>query len=112
MAVTNNVFPDPSNNNPAYFRIQQNCLIMGMMASLNLPPGTNHNITLTIKYTPVGGVLTDTNFTLSFNNSDTFKSFYNSSLRLNAGDLIHVYITYTGGNQNGGHDLTCQIDLF
>jgi hypothetical protein len=112
MAVTNNVFPDPSNNKPAYFRIQQNCLIMGIMATLSLPPGNTHNITLTIKYTPVGGVLTDTNFILSFTGTDLIKNLYDSSLRLNSGDLIHLYITYTGGNGNGGHDLTCQIDLF
>ena len=112
MAVTNNVFPDPSSNKPAYFRIQQNCLIMGIMSSLNIGPGTGHNVILTILYTPLGGTITTSSFTVTFNNSDTFKSYYNSSLRLNAGDLIHLYITYSGGNGNTAHDLTCQIDLF
>jgi hypothetical protein len=112
MAVTNNVFPDPSNNKPPYVRVQQNCLIMGIMGSLTIGPGTNHNVTLTIQYTPLGGTITTSLFTLTFNNSDTFKTNYNSSLRLNTGDLIHLYITYTGGNGNTAHDLTCQIDLF
>jgi hypothetical protein len=114
MAVTNNSFPDPSATitKPAYFRIQQNCLILGIMGSLNTGPGTGNNVTLTILYTPFGGTITTSGITITFTNSDIFKSYYNSSLRLNVGDLIHLYITYTGGNANTGHDLTCQIDLF
>ena len=82
------------------------------MASLNGGPGTGHNVILTILYTPLGGIITTTSFKLTFTNADTYKSYYNSSLRLNAGDLIHLHITYSGGNGNTAHDITCQIDLF
>jgi hypothetical protein len=29
-----------------------------------------------------------------------------------AGDKIHAYLTYTGGNGNTAHDLTLQVDMF
>ena len=113
MEVKNNVFPDPSNAKPAYFRAQQNFILMGIMGSLSIGPGTGYNISLSVKHTPIStGIVTDTLFNISFTNSDTFNTYYNSSLKINGGDLIHLYITYTGGNSNTGHDLTVQLDLF
>ena len=55
-----------------------------------------------------------TPFTITFGPTDTEKTFYNGSTRLNAGDRIIVgtsYITGQGG-ANAAHDITCQIDLF
>ena len=37
---------------------------------------------------------------------------YNSSLALNSGDKVHVYLSYTGNNDDLAHDLTVQLDLF
>jgi hypothetical protein len=111
-AVANGVFPDPGTP-PAYFRAQQPCLISGIAAGLVTAPGTGHDLTLLVKYTPIAtGTLTDTPFTVTFGATDLAKTFYNASLRLNTGDRIHVYITYTGNNDNTAHDLTVQLDLF
>jgi hypothetical protein len=52
-----------------------------------------------------------TAFQLTFTPSIINTSFYNSSVRLDAGDRIHVYLTYNGSITNA-HDLTTQIDLF
>jgi len=58
------------------------------------------------------GVLS-TPFTVTFGPSDTQKTFYNTSTRLNTGDRIHLYVSYTSGTPaNASHDLTAQIDLF
>ena len=60
-------------------------------------------------------MLTITPFTVTLTGTDTSGTFYNSSLRLNTGDLIHLKMTYTsggGGNSNQSHDITVQIDLF
>ena len=54
-----------------------------------------------------------TPFTITFNAADYNRSFYNASLNLNAGDLIHLYSSYTSGSpSNVAHDITCQLDLF
>ena len=69
-------------------------------------------MTLLLRYTPYGGSITDTLFTVTFGATDTFKNFYSASVKLNTGDYIHLYITYTGNNANTASDLTCQLDLF
>ena len=116
-AFANNVFPDPgtSPGGPAYFRVQQPALISGLFVSTNRAPSGSNTDTITIYYTPVGGVLTITPFTVTLTGTDTSGTFYNSSLRLNTGDLIHVRMSYTsggGGNSNQSHDITVQVDLF
>jgi hypothetical protein len=84
-----------------------------MSAVLNIVPGTGHTVTLLLRYTPYGGSLTDiTAFTVTFGATDRFKNFYNGSFSFNTGDYLHVYMTYTGGNANGAHDLTLQLDMF
>ena len=111
-AVSNNNFPDPSNALPGYFRIQQKCILLGMMASLSVPTDAAHPITITVKYTPIStGILTQSLFTLTLTNSLTINSFYNSSLTLNPNDKLHVYIDYSKAG-NPAHDLTVQLDLF
>ena len=116
-AFTNNVFPDPGTTPgaPAYFRVQQPALLSGLFVSTNRAPSGSNTDTFTIYYTPVGGVLTITPFTVTLTGTDTSGTFYNSSLRLNTGDLIHLKMTYTsggGGNSNKSHDITVQVVLF
>jgi len=55
-----------------------------------------------------------TPFTVTFGPSDTEKTFYNASVRLDTGDRIMLYTSYTtgGGGANAAHDITAQIDLF
>ena len=53
-----------------------------------------------------------TPFTITFEPTDTQKTFYGASTRLNTGDRIHLYVSYTGSNSNLAEDLTSQIDLF
>ena len=98
---------------PSFFRIQQPCLICGISAGLNLGPGTGNSITLTVQYTSiVTSTLITTPFTLTFTNSQISQTFYNSSITLVTGDLLHLLVSYTGGNANTGHDLSAQIDLY
>ena len=109
--VKANVFPD-TGTPPAYYRIQQPTILSGMSAGLNIATTGTDTVTLLVRYTPVGGSITDTIFTVTFNAGDVVKNFYNGSLSLNTGDRIHVELTYTGGNGNTAHDLTVQLDLF
>jgi hypothetical protein len=54
-----------------------------------------------------------TPFTVTFQPTDTQKTFYNASHRLNTGDRIHLFVSYTSGSPtNAVHDITAQIDLF
>ena len=108
-----NQFPDTTTP-PAFYRIQQPSLITGLSAALSTAPSSTYTVTLTVGYTPVGGIYTSTPFTVSLGGatSPVSGNFYNSSVRLNTGDLLHLQITYTGNNNNLGADLSCQIDLF
>lgn len=109
--IKTNIFPDTTIPE-AYYRIQQPCLLSGMSAGLNIAPGTGNTVTLLLKYTPVGGTMTSTVFTVTFGATDIVKNFYDGSLTLNTGDKIHVQLSYSGGNANLAHDLTVQIDMF
>jgi hypothetical protein len=111
--IKTNVFPDPGTVVPAYYRVQQPCIISGMSCGLNIAPGTGHTVTVIVRYTPtITPVVIDTIFTVTFGATDLVKNFYNGSLDLNTGDRIHVYVSYTGGNGNTAHDLTVQLDMF
>ena len=110
---------------PAYYRIQQPSIISGMSCGLNVSPnfgltnGTN-SVTITIQYTPIAtGIIVTTIFTVTIpsttGGTDTNGSFYNSSLTLNSGDRLHLYVSYVsgnGGNAIKAQDLTVQVDLF
>jgi hypothetical protein len=109
--VKANVFPD-TGTPAAYYRIQQPTILSGMSAGLNIAPGGTDTVTLLVRYTPVGGTITDTLFTVTFGAADVVKNFYNGSVNLNTGDRIHLQLSYTGGNGNAAHDLTVQLDMF
>jgi hypothetical protein len=104
-------FPD-SATPAAYFRAQQPCIICGLAASLTGAPGTGHSVTLLVEVTPSGGSKASTTLTLTFGATDTNKTYYATTHSVNTGDRIHLYLSYTGNNDNTAHDLTCQIDLF
>ena len=113
--IDSNDFPDPTLNPRAFYRIQQPALLSGIAATLGGGPGPAHTVTITVAYTSIipPNTYTLTNFTIEFSNDGILsKSFYNSSVRLNTGDLLHLQITYTGGNSNNASDLSVQIDLF
>ena len=101
---------------PAFFRVQQTVLLSGMSASLNTAPGTGHTVTITVYQTRAVNVPsntpTATSFTLTFGATDTQKAFYSGSVQFNFGDLIHVYVSYTGSNGNNASDLNLQLDMF
>jgi hypothetical protein len=111
-AVQNNIFPDTTIPR-AFFRIQQPTLISGISATVSTAPTTG-SVVLTIGYTPVGGVYTTSPFTITLSGavSPVSDKYYNSSLRLGTGDLLHLEIYYTGQGNNNASDLSCQIDLF
>jgi hypothetical protein len=109
-SVSNTNFPD-SSAQPAFYRIQQPTILSGLSAALATAPGTGHSIVVTVRYTPVGGTITDTLFTVTFGATDTAKSFYNASQNLNSGDKLHVYLSGVTGN-NSATDFSLQLDLF
>jgi hypothetical protein len=96
---------------PAFFRIQQPCIICGISAALNIPTGTILPITLTVEYTSIltGGLIT-TPIAVSFGSTDTVATFYNSTVTLITGDLLHLYLLSPNGLN--AHDLSAQIDLY
>jgi hypothetical protein len=106
-----NDFPDTTLP-AAYFRVQQPCLIAGLTISVNTAPGGTDSITFTIRVTPLGGTIADTIFTLTISGTTTNANFYNGSVRCGTGDLIHLYLSYTGAGGNAATDITAQIDLF
>jgi len=115
-AATNNSFPDPDTTNPAFYRVQQPFLLSGMICFMKLkPPGTHGGTTMTVSVwrTPFGGTIQAVGgFSLVFTGTDTFESYYNSSQRFGAGDLIHVRIECTVHNDTNAHDITVQLDCF
>jgi hypothetical protein len=112
-AVSNGIFPEPAGAaTPPYYRVQQPSLISGLSVGLNTAAGGTASITVLVKYTPVTGTITDTPFTVTLGSTDLFKNFYSASVALNTGDKIHIYLTYTGNNNNTAHDLTVQLDMF
>ena len=116
-AVQNGTFPDPGIP-PAYYRVQQPCLIAGLSCGLGIAPGGTgsvNKVDVVVRYTPVGGSIITTPFAVTLTNSDLYKNFYDASVRLNTGDRLHVQVTITnagGPNANTAHDLTVQVDTF
>jgi hypothetical protein len=107
-----NGFPDTGLSAP-YYRIQERCMLAGISASLATAAGVGNTVTVLVQYTPIStGTITTTPFTVVFNSTATSGSFYDSSITLNTGDKLHVYISFTGGNANTAHDVTVQVDLF
>jgi hypothetical protein len=110
--IKGNTFPDTTSP-PAFYRIQQPCLLSGLSVGLNQAAGTGHDITILVRYTPIAtGTVTNTLFTVTLGATDLVQNFYNSSLHLATGDRVHVQISYTGGNGNTAQDLTVQLDTF
>jgi hypothetical protein len=110
MAISG-TFPD-TGSPPAYFRIQQPCLLSAITSALSIAPGTGNSLTLLVRRTPIStGTIVDTSFTVTFGAADTTKNFYNASLSLTTGDRVHLQVTYTGSNANTAHDLTVQLDI-
>jgi hypothetical protein len=113
-AVSGGVFPDPTTTYPAYYRTQQPFILSGLNAHLTGAPGTGHSTTVQIRRTPAGstGTANVPGYSVTLSNSETDKSIYSISQTFGPGDLIHVYLTYTGNNSNTSHDLTVQLDCF
>lgn len=111
--ISAGIFPDPGTP-PAYFRIQQPSLLSGLSFALNTPPRSPNKVTLLVQYTPIStGIVTNTVFTVDISGNATFGYFYNGSVALNAGDRLHLYLSYTNGSPvNDAHDITAQVDLF
>jgi hypothetical protein len=113
-AVSAGTFPDPTTLYPAYYRAQQPFILNGLNAHLTGPPTSTHTTTVQVRRTPAGttGTANVTGYSVTLTGSETDKSIYNKSQTFAAGDLIHVYLTYTGNNSNLSHDLTVQLDCF
>jgi hypothetical protein len=87
--------------------------LSGMQVSCSTGPGGTRTTTVTVRKTPSGGSITDTDFTLTLTGTATNASYYSKSVNFAAGDLIHVFVSYTGsGSLNTTHDLAVQLDCF
>jgi hypothetical protein len=104
-----NDFPDTTTP-PAHYRIQQPCLLSGLSIALNTAPSTGQFVTITMRYTPVGGSITDTPFTITLGPNEIDNTFYNASIRLNTGDKLHAYMTCSAAST--ATDLSVQVDMF
>ena len=97
---------------PAFYRIQQPCILLGMALSLTtVPTGLTTTFQVVVRKTPAGGSIADVpNFSHTYNpGSSSTYTYYNSSANFNTGDYIHVQINYTSVVC---HDLTVQLDFF
>ena len=101
-------------NIPTYFIIQQTSILCGLSLSLNTAPSSTNTTTLLVQYTPIStGIISDTIFTITLTGIELQSSFYNSSLTLNKGDKIHLYLSYSSDNgTNFSSDINAQINLF
>jgi hypothetical protein len=100
-------FPDTS---PVYYYIQKPCILVAMSCSLIAGPGIGQTLTLTVRRTPSGGLIANTEFTVTFSDQVNQTNVYNKSLNLGAGDRIHVYLE--GTDTNNANDLTVQLNIF
>ena len=116
--VSTGIFPD-MDEPPAFYIIQQPCLLFGMSVTLSVPPTAIENyLKVTLQKTLAVHVNenpyiapTDTIFTVTFSESDLVKEFYDGSVSFKTGDRLHVYIENVGSN-NSAKNLTCQLNLF
>lgn len=75
----------------------------------NNTPGLNETVVLNIRYTSIVTGLINTPFTLTFAGIVKSLTFYDSSVTLITGDLLHLYITSSNSH---AYDLSEQIDLY
>ena len=106
-------FPDTTTP-PAYFLIQQNCILYGISAALNTSPSSTYTVTLLVKYTPIStGIITTSNMSVILSDGNLYRTFYNKSLNLKIGDRLHLQLSYTGtSNNNLASDLNVQLNIF
>jgi hypothetical protein len=113
-----NQFPDitvPA----AYYKVQQPVILSGMNVRCNVAPGMGRSLTITIRRTPIttypstyGTIANVPGFTLTLSNTTTDLSYYASSQDFQAGDLLHVQLSYDGNNSNDAQDISVQLDMF
>ena len=103
-------YPDKSR---AWYRIQQNALLIGMLVDLSTAPGTNHSISGNIIYERVAspGVISNTGFSFLYENASYGQiSNYAQSVVLRKGDRLGVEVGWSSANS--AHDLTIELDMF
>ena len=106
-----NQFPDTTSN-PAFYRVQQPALLSGMAISLGNLPSEGRTFTITVRRTPVGGVIANVpGYTYTYTNGSPSVSYtyYNTTFTFNTGDYLHVLCTF---NNDSVNDLSLQLDMF
>jgi len=91
----------------------------GVTSGTNITGGGGTSWTVSASQTVNGPIamssvgFLNTGFSVTFAAGDTQQNFYNASTRLNTGDRLSLYLSYTSGSPtNAAHDLTAQLDLF
>ena len=103
---------------PAYYRIQQPCILAGMTASLSTDAAANggsDHMTVSVYRTPIGsdlqrGISAIPFYTMIFNSGGSDQTYYDTSQTFSVGDRIHVFVWFTPTTT--AHDLSVQLDLF
>jgi hypothetical protein len=105
------VYPDTNVAAPAFYRIQQNALLCGMMVSCNSASGADRSTTVQVHRTPLQGTRESlTSFVITLDATTTFSTNYSFSKLFNQGDKLHVFVQ--GHGSTTMHDLTLQLDMF
>jgi hypothetical protein len=104
---------------PAFYRIQQPCILSGMSCALALPAsasGGTDSLTVSVYRTPKNanaqtGLSAIPYYTKTFNQTgETSLEYYDTSQNFAQGDKLHVFASFT--STTTAHDLSVQLDLF
>ena len=103
---------------PAFYRVQQPCILTGMSCALALPAsavGGVDSLTVSVYRTPKNadaqtGISAIPYYTKTFGSIGTILAYYDTSQNLAQGDKLHVFASFT--STTTAHDLSVQLDMF
>jgi hypothetical protein len=103
-------YPD-NTTPPARYRVQQPLIVSGISVSCGTAAGGANTVVVTVcKNASTGGSLSGaTSIAVTLASTDTFGSYYNTSVNFAAGDLLSVYLSSGGGALS---DVSVQVDCF
>ena len=104
---------------PAFYRIQQGCILTGISCALALPAsavGGVDSLTVSVYRTPKNadaqtGISVIPYYTKTFTQAgETSLAYYDTSQNFAQGDKLHVFASFT--STTTAHDLSVQLDMF
>ena len=96
----------------AWYRIQQNAILVGLMADIPIAPGAGQSISgMVLIERANSGAIVDTSFTFLYTTTSGQQGNYNQSVDLRKGDRLGMILGWSPGNGNAARDLAVQLDL-